>query len=100
MLATSERALAIFASLIIHVNYGLTEESKTYIIIARLQNGLLDNQILPNENESMSHTAFKARATKVGMKMALSVELDRIRNIVNSTRTHNKASLDKSQEAF
>ena len=83
ILTTLERALAISASLIIHVNYGLIEESETYIIISRLQNGLPDTQILPNENESMSHTASKARVTKVGMKMALSAELDRIRNIVN-----------------
>ena len=80
---TLERLSEISASLIIHMNYGLTEESETYIIISCLQNGLPDNQILPNENESMSHTTSTARVTKVGMKMALLADLDRIRNIVN-----------------
>ena len=83
MSVTLEITLAISASLIIHVNYGLTEDSGMYIIISRPQSGLPDNQILPNENESMSHTASKARETKVGMKMALLAELDGIRNIVN-----------------
>ena len=83
MSVTSERMPAISASLVIHVNYDLTEDSETYIIISCLQNGLPDNQILPNEKENKSHTAFRARVTKVGMKMALSAELDRIRNIAN-----------------